>query len=61
MKQRDDDLFIIEVNDNPNIDTGVEDAVLKHDLYEQVMRSFLNRIERSKQRPEPTAGHVPSK
>lgn len=52
MKEKDGELFIIEVNDNPNIDSGIEDEFLKHELYEKVMRSFQNRIERSKQRPD---------
>lgn len=36
---------VIEVNDNPNIDTGVEDAVLGDELYRRVMRYFLERFE----------------
>lgn len=36
---------VIEVNDNPNIDAGVEDAVLGDALYRQVMDVFLRRIE----------------
>jgi len=39
---------VIEVNDNPNIDMGVEDAVLKDALYERIMGVFLQRIEASK-------------
>ena len=39
---------LIEVNDNPSIDAGVEDAVLKDELYRRVMSSFLHRIDRSK-------------
>lgn len=42
--------FIIEVNDNPNIDSGVEDVVLKDALYARIMEVFLNRIEKSKVR-----------
>ena len=38
-------LYVIEINDNPNIDAGVEDTVLKDELYRRVMQSFLNRIE----------------
>ena len=41
-------IYVIEVNDNPNIDAGIEDAVLKDELYLTVMRSFLNRIEQRK-------------
>jgi glutathione synthase/RimK-type ligase-like ATP-grasp enzyme len=37
--------LVIEVNDNPNIDAGVEDAVLGPELYRHVMRHFLVRLE----------------
>lgn len=40
--------YIIEVNDNPNIDAGIEDVVLKEELYLKVMQSFYNRIEMSR-------------
>jgi len=36
---------VIEVNDNPSIDAGVEDIVLKDELYLTVIRSIINRIE----------------
>ena len=36
---------VIEVNDNPNIDHGVEDLVLKDALYRQIMEYFLRRLE----------------
>ena len=36
---------VIEVNDNPNIDAGYEDSVLKEQLYHRIMASFLRRIE----------------
>ena len=39
---------MIEVNDNPNIDAGVEDAILRDELYNRIMEVFLDRIERSK-------------
>jgi glutathione synthase/RimK-type ligase-like ATP-grasp enzyme len=37
--------YVIEVNDNPNIDGGTEDAVLKDQLYSRMMQTFVNRIE----------------
>ncbi|QJB58278.1 GNAT family N-acetyltransferase [Pseudodesulfovibrio sp. zrk46] len=37
--------YVIEVNDNPNVDAGVEDALLGEELYERIMRSIFNRIE----------------
>jgi glutathione synthase/RimK-type ligase-like ATP-grasp enzyme len=36
---------VIEVNDNPNIEAGVEDLVLRDELYRRVMASFLRRLE----------------
>jgi len=36
---------VIEVNDNPNLDFGVEDLVLKEALYRKVMEFFLRRLE----------------
>jgi glutathione synthase/RimK-type ligase-like ATP-grasp enzyme len=37
--------YIIEINDNPNIDAGVEDQILKDELYMAIMQSLKNRIE----------------
>jgi glutathione synthase/RimK-type ligase-like ATP-grasp enzyme len=36
---------VIEVNDNPSIDAGVEDAYLGVDLYRRIMQEFLRRME----------------
>jgi glutathione synthase/RimK-type ligase-like ATP-grasp enzyme len=36
---------VIEVNDNPNIDAGVEDKMLRGYLYERLMEVFERRIE----------------
>jgi len=38
--------YVIEVNDNPSIDSGMEDRVLGRDLYTRVMEVFLQRMER---------------
>ncbi|MFZ4077514.1 MAG: RimK family protein [Legionellaceae bacterium] len=38
--------YVIEVNDNPNVDTEVEDSVLGSKLYEDIMHVFLQRIRR---------------
>lgn len=48
VKEVDGQFFIIEVNDNPNLDSGVEDAVLHDELYATVMKSFVRRIEAAK-------------
>lgn len=48
LKQAGDKVFVIEVNDNPNIDSGVEDQILKEEIYLRIMRVFLRRIEQRK-------------
>jgi glutathione synthase/RimK-type ligase-like ATP-grasp enzyme/ribosomal protein S18 acetylase RimI-like enzyme len=48
LKEIDGEVFLIEVNDNPNIDYGIEDLVLKDALYEKIVDSFVRRIELSK-------------
>jgi glutathione synthase/RimK-type ligase-like ATP-grasp enzyme len=50
VKQNDRGVFVIEVNDNPNIDAGIEDEVLGDDLYYQILREFIRRIELRRQR-----------
>ena len=35
---------VIEVNDNPNVDTGAEDGALKDALYAEVMSVFASRM-----------------
>ncbi|OSM04839.1 RimK family protein [Magnetofaba australis] len=45
LKQNQNGVFVIEVNDNPNIDYGVEDKILKGDLYAAVLKEFIRRIE----------------
>lgn len=42
--------YVIEVNDNPNVDAGNEDGVLKDSLYDEIMASFARRIEKQKRR-----------
>jgi glutathione synthase/RimK-type ligase-like ATP-grasp enzyme len=48
VKESNGGFFVIEVNDNPNLDAGCEDAVLKDELYRRIMSVFLNRIEKRK-------------
>lgn len=48
LKEIDNKVYLIEINDNPNLDAGNEDAQLKDELYRRVMASFLTRIERRK-------------
>lgn len=45
LKETEDQVLVIEVNDNPNLDAGVEDGVLGPALYERIMAEFLRRLE----------------
>ncbi len=45
LKQVNGRVMVMEVNDNPSIDAGVEDAILKDELYRAVMRNFVERLE----------------
>jgi glutathione synthase/RimK-type ligase-like ATP-grasp enzyme len=48
LKQVDGAHYVMEINDNPNVDAGNEDGVLKDALYREVMGVFLRRIEARK-------------
>jgi glutathione synthase/RimK-type ligase-like ATP-grasp enzyme len=48
VKESDGKFYVIEVNDNPNLDSKCEDAVLKDELYLRIMNVFLKRIEQNK-------------
>jgi len=48
IKQSGNRIVIIEINDNPSIDAGVEDAYLGLALYDDIMREFLRRLEQRK-------------
>lgn len=50
VKELEGKFYVIEVNDNPNVDGGGEDQVLRDDLYRRVMEVFLKRIEEKKAR-----------
>jgi glutathione synthase/RimK-type ligase-like ATP-grasp enzyme len=45
LKQTDKGVVVIEINDNPSIDAGVEDAVMKDQLYQTVMGDFVRRLD----------------
>ena len=48
IKQAGKKFAVIEINDNPNIESGVEDGILKEKLYQKIMEIFLKRIEKKK-------------
>jgi glutathione synthase/RimK-type ligase-like ATP-grasp enzyme len=45
VKEREGRGYVIEVNDNPSIDHGVEDKFLGDELYLRIMDTFLKRME----------------
>jgi glutathione synthase/RimK-type ligase-like ATP-grasp enzyme len=50
LKQTDKGVVVIEINDNPSIDDGVEDAVLGDRLYQTVLEDFVWRLDRKRAR-----------
>ena len=44
LKESDGQCYVMEVNDNPNVDAGNEDDILKDALYREVMGVLLRRI-----------------
>jgi len=53
LKQTEKGVVVIEVNDNPSIDAGVEDEVLKDDLYRTLIEDFVARLDLRRQVPRP--------
>ena len=52
LKETPKGIVVIEVNDNPSIDAGVEDLVLKDELYQTIIGFFVDRLDRRSQ-PQP--------
>lgn len=44
LKYINDQVYVIEINDNPNIDAGYDDQVFRLSLYDRIMQVFLERI-----------------
>jgi glutathione synthase/RimK-type ligase-like ATP-grasp enzyme len=45
---------LMEINDNPNVDRGVEDAILGDALYDRIMKGLRARVDAGKQfKPAP--------
>jgi glutathione synthase/RimK-type ligase-like ATP-grasp enzyme len=48
MKEIGEKFYVIEINDNPNIDSGIEDKILKDKLYDTIMDVFLTKLKAQK-------------
>jgi glutathione synthase/RimK-type ligase-like ATP-grasp enzyme len=46
LKQNERGVFVIEINDNPSIDTDYEDSILKDELYRRLIDWFAVRLEK---------------
>jgi len=44
LKEVNGKIMVIEINDNPSIDSGVEDVILKGGLYRQIMQVMFDRV-----------------
>lgn len=47
-EDQDGHIYVVEINDNPSIDSGIEDKVEKDLLYEKVIQSLVNRVDKNK-------------
>jgi glutathione synthase/RimK-type ligase-like ATP-grasp enzyme len=45
VKETERGIMVIEVNDNPNLEAGVEDTMLKDELYRRLVGEFLRRLD----------------
>lgn len=45
LKQNERGVFVIEINDNPNLDSQIEGAVLKDELWRRLLSWFIARLE----------------
>jgi len=46
LKETSDGVFVIEVNDNPNVDHGCEDSGEKDEVWKRLTQWFIDRLER---------------
>lgn len=46
IKETSNDVFLIEVNDNPNLDHGVEDAAEKDEVWIRLTKWFVDKLEK---------------
>ncbi len=53
LKETGNQAYVIEVNDNPSIDAGCEDLLLKDELYQLIMNEIMARVEKLKERKHP--------
>jgi glutathione synthase/RimK-type ligase-like ATP-grasp enzyme len=45
LKEAGEEVVVIEVNDNPNLEHGVEDQVGKDEVWSRILQWFIKRLE----------------
>ena len=45
LKENDHGVYVIEINDNPSIESGIEDEILGDSLYDTILAEFVRRME----------------
>jgi glutathione synthase/RimK-type ligase-like ATP-grasp enzyme len=53
LKQIGNRVVVIEVNDNPSTESGVEDGVMREALYREIVGTILRRVEQRKRGTQP--------
>jgi glutathione synthase/RimK-type ligase-like ATP-grasp enzyme len=53
--------LVIEVNDNPNLDAGIEDKVLGEGLYRAILADMIERLDRQRQPQPPAPTRAPAR
>lgn len=48
IKELNGQCYVIEVNDNPSIDAGIEDSIIQDELYLKIMAGILSEVEKKK-------------
>lgn len=55
LKETEQGPVVIEINDNPNLDADYEDVIDRDDIYQDIVRFFLRRIEEEAEAPRRSA------
>jgi len=45
LKETDDGIVVMEVNENPSLEHGIEDAAGKDEIWRRLLRWFIDRFE----------------
>lgn len=59
LKENASGVYVIEINDNPNIDAGMEDAMLGDELYRKLLGHLLRQFEAPHQDAPTSVAAVP--